>query len=241
SAGKNAPCGEKMTWNYKNPRKSEDFRGFVSLGKDSGVESLSNSNSHGYGHTDHGVVAGAQEAHHLHVSGDGGGACELSVAVHTAHGVGHAVGSGAGSHVVRVQGTAGAAAGSHGEVLLALLNALLLVSAGNRVLEAGGVGGVAGDGNVHLLQVHDGDALTDIVGAVAAHSCALALGVGNLADDVDLAGGVVKLGLHVGEAVDAGDDLCSILAQTVQDNPQGLGTGLVGILHDADGALSSSE
>ena len=64
------------------------------------------------GHTDHGVVACAQEAHHLNVSGDGGGTCELSVTMHTAHGVGHAVGSGACSHVVGVQGTAGATAGS---------------------------------------------------------------------------------------------------------------------------------
>ena len=39
----------------------------------------------------HGVVAHAQEAHHLHVGGDGGTAGELRVAVHPAHGVGHAV------------------------------------------------------------------------------------------------------------------------------------------------------
>ena len=33
------------------------------------------------------------------MSGDGGGACELSVTVHTAHGVGQTVGSGACTHV----------------------------------------------------------------------------------------------------------------------------------------------
>src|SRR5699024_1648362 len=151
------------------------------------------------------------------------------------HGVGHAVGSGAGSHVVRVQGTAGAAAGSHGEVLLALLNALLLVSAGNRVLEAGGVGGVAGDGNVHAFLVHDGNALADIVSAVAADSSPLAIGVLVLLHNGQLTGVVVELGLHVGEAVDPGDDLSSVLAQAVQDNPQGLLTGLVGAAGDADG------
>ena len=91
---------------------------------------------------DHGVVAHAQEAHHLDVRRDGGGACELCIGVHTAHGVGHAVGSGACGHVVRVQGTARAAAGSDGEILLALLDALFLVRAGDRVLEAGGVRGV---------------------------------------------------------------------------------------------------
>ena len=76
------------------------------------LQGLLNSNSHGNGHTDHGVVTCAQEAHHLNVGGDGGGTCELSVTMHTAHGVGHAVGSGACSHVVGMQGTAGAATGS---------------------------------------------------------------------------------------------------------------------------------
>ena len=41
------------------------------------LQRLLNSNSHGNGHTDHGVVACAQEAHHLDVRGNGGGACEL--------------------------------------------------------------------------------------------------------------------------------------------------------------------
>ena len=109
-----------------------DFRTFCLL------FALSNSNGHSHSRTDHGVVAHAQEAHHLHVSGDGGGTGELGVGVHTAHGVGHAVGSGASSHVVGVQSTAGAAAGGHGEVLLALLDALLLVGAGNGMLETKG-------------------------------------------------------------------------------------------------------
>ena len=89
--------------------------------------------SHGNGSADHRIVAHAQEAHHFHVSGDGGGAGELSVAVHTAHGIGHAVGSGAGCHVIGVQGTARAAAGGNREVLLALLDALLLISTGHPV------------------------------------------------------------------------------------------------------------
>ena len=52
-------------------------------------------------------------------AGHGGGAGELRVGMHAAHGVGHAVGGGAGGHVVRMQGAARAAAGGHGEVLLA--------------------------------------------------------------------------------------------------------------------------
>ena len=77
------------------------------------------SNGHGDGRANHGVVAHADQAHHLNVSRHGGGASELGVGVHTTQGVGHAVGGGAGSHVVGMQGTARAAAGSDGEVLLA--------------------------------------------------------------------------------------------------------------------------
>ena len=127
-------------------------RGFshTRLQKRSGV-GLRSSNSAGDSHTDHRVVAGADQAHHLDVSRDGGRTGELSIAVHTAHGVGQAVGSGACCHVVRVQGTARAAAGSNGEVLLAVLDSPLLVGAGNQVLETGGVGGVTGDGNLNAL------------------------------------------------------------------------------------------
>ena len=161
--------------------------------------------------------------------------------MHTAHGVGHAVGSGACRHVVRVQGTARAAAGSDGEILLALLDALFLVRAGDRVLEAGGVGGVAGDGDVNAFLVHDGNALTDIVSAVAADVCALALGVADLADDLQFAGVVVKLGLNVGEAVDAGDNLRRILAKAVQNDAQRGLSCLVGVADDTDRALGGCE
>ena len=63
------------------------------------------SNGHGDGSANHGVVAHADQAHHLNVRGHGGGAGELGVGVHTAQGVGHAVGGRAGSHVVGMQGT----------------------------------------------------------------------------------------------------------------------------------------
>ena len=205
------------------------------------LQAFGNRYSHSHGGAHHGIVAHTQKAHHLHMGGDGAGTGELGVGVHPAHGVGHAVGSGAGGHVVRVQGAARAAAGGHGEVLLALLHALLLVGARHGVLEPGGVGGVAGDGHVHALQVHDGHALADVVRAVAAHVGTLALAVADLLDHVHLAGGVVKLGLHVGEAVDAADDLGGVLAQAVEDDPQGLLTGLVGVLDDADGALGGGE
>ena len=112
---------------------------------------LFHGNGHGNGHTDHGVVTCAQEAHHLNVGRNGRRTCELCIAVHTAHGISHAVGSGTCSHVIGMQSTAGATAGSDGEVLTAILHAFLLVGACNRMLEAGGVGGVTGDGNVNAL------------------------------------------------------------------------------------------
>ena len=175
------------------------------------------------------------------MGGDGGRTGELRIAVHTAHGIGHAVGSRTSSHVIGMQSTARAAAGSDGEVLLTLLDALLLVGACNGVLEAGGVGGVTGDGNVNTFLVHDSDTLTDIVTAVAADSGPLAVGVLPLLDDLQLAGVVVKLSLHVSEAVDAGDDLSSVLAQAVQNDTQGLLTSLVGGAGNTDSTLSSGK
>ena len=103
------------------------------------------------GRADHGVVAHADEAHHLDVRGDGGASGELRVAVHASHRVGEAVGSRAGRHVVGMQGAAGAAARGHREVLDVILVGPFLIGARDQVLEAGRVGGVAGDRDVDLL------------------------------------------------------------------------------------------
>ena len=64
----------------------------------------------GYGAAYHWVVANAEEAHHLYVRRYGGRTGELSVRVHTTHGVGHTVRGWTCCHVVRVQGTTRAAA-----------------------------------------------------------------------------------------------------------------------------------
>ena len=111
--------------------------------------SLVNRHGAGHGSADHGVVAHTHQAHHFHVGGYGGGAGKLGVAMHTAHGVGQAVRGGAGGHIVGMQGAAGAAAGSDGEVLFAVFQSPFLIGAGYQMLEPGGVGGVAGDGNVY--------------------------------------------------------------------------------------------
>ena len=109
------------------------------------------------------------------------------------------------------------------------------------MLEADGVGGVAGDGALDVLLLHDGNALHDVVGAVALDSCALALGEGDLLDDGQGLRGDVVLGLHIGEAVDTGDDVSGVLAQAVQDDAQRSLADLVCGAGDADSTLSSGE
>ena len=138
--------------------------------------SLFHCNCNCYGSADHGVVAHADEAHHLDVRRDGGGASELRVAVHSAHGIREAIGGRASGHVIRVQGSACAATGSNGEIFLAVLYRPLLIRPGDGMLEAGGVGGVAGDGDVYFLGSHDGNAFEHVVGAVALDGSAIALG-----------------------------------------------------------------
>ena len=198
-------------------------------------------NRNGDGSADHGVVAHADQAHHLNVCGHGGGTCELSITMDAAQRVGQAIACGACSHVIGVQGTARAAAGSDREVLLAVLDGPLLVGAGNQMLEADGVGGVAGDGALNVLFLHDGNAFHNVVCTVALDGCALALREGDLLDDGQGLSGDVVLSLNIGEAVDTGNDVSCILAQAVQDDAQGGLADLVCGAGDADGTLSSSE
>ncbi|MPN46546.1 hypothetical protein SDC9_194135 [bioreactor metagenome] len=94
---------------------------------------------------------------------------ELRVGMHAAHRIGHTVGSGARRHVVWMQRATRAAAAGHGEVLLAVLDAPLLIGARHGMLEARGIRGVAGDGNIHALMPHDGNAFVDVVRAIAAN------------------------------------------------------------------------
>ena len=109
------------------------------------------------------------------------------------------------------------------------------------MLEACGVGRVTGDRYVYAFLPHDGYALTYIVGTVAVNLCTGTVRVSDALDLLEFACVVVKLGLHVGETVDACDDLCSVLTQTVEDYAEGLLTYLVGLGSDLDSTLSSSE
>ena len=142
--------------------------------------------------------------------------------MHAAQSVGHTVRSGTCSHVVGVQGAAGTTTRSYAEVCLAGTYALLLVSTCGGVLETGGVGRVTGDGNVYVLVPHDGNTFANVVCTIAVNSSAGTIAVCLLADNLQLAGEVVELGLYIGETVDTADDHGSVLAKTVQDAAQGL-------------------
>ena len=100
----------------------------------------------------HGIVAHTDKPHHFNVCGNGRRTCELCVAVHPAHGVRHAVACGTGRHIVGVQSSSRAAAAGNREIFLAVVVSPFLIRAGNGMLEAGGVGGIAGYGYVHVLE-----------------------------------------------------------------------------------------
>ena len=102
-----------------------------------------------------------------------------------------------------MQSTSCTAARSNREVLLALLVALFLVSAGNRMLEACRVSRVTCDRNVYALFMHNSNALANVVSTVAANVSALTVGVGGFFNDRKLACEVVKLSLNIGKAIDS--------------------------------------
>ena len=205
------------------------------------VHSFLYSYSYSYAHANHRVVTSADEAHHLNMSRNGGGTSELCVAVHTTHGIRHAVRSRTCCHVIRMERTTRAAAGCNGEILLALLDAFLLVAAGNRMLEASRVRGVTSDGDINIFLVHDGNAFLHAVSAIAFNFSTDTLGISDLFYYIDFILRVIILGLYISKAVDAGNDLCSILAKTVQDDTELVLADLVGRLSDTDCTLSSCE
>ena len=176
------------------------------------------------------------------MGGNGRRTRELCVGVHTTHSVGHAVRSGTCSHVVRVEGTARAAAGSNGEVLLAVFVAPLLVSACNGVLEAGRVGGVTGYGNVNLFQLHYFHAFHNVVCAVNADTGAVGIGtVNDFLNNLQFAGVIIQLGLDVGKSVDAADNLRGVFTETVEDNLERLFADFIRFLCNADSAFRRGE
>ena len=194
-------------------------------------------NCYCYGHTNHGVVTCTDETHHLNVSGNGGRACELRVAMHSSHGVCHTVAGGTCSHVIGVESSTCTATGCNGEVAYAVLLAPLLIGTCNGMLESGGVGGVTGDRNADMLLLHDSNTLGNVVGAVALNVGSGALGEGLLLENGDRLGVGIEGGLYVGKTVDSGNDHSGILAKTIQNYAQGLYANLICIQRDLDRTL----
>ena len=139
-------------------------------------------------------------------------------------------------------GTAGTAAGGNGEEFPAGGKTFFLVGAHDRVLETGRVGGVAGDGDIHVFLPHDGNAFADVIGAVAADCETVGVAAVFLfGNDFEFAGVVIEFGFHAGEAVDTGDDLGGVFAETVQDHAQFVLTDFVGGFRQTDSAFRSRE
>ena len=161
----------------------------------------------GDGRADHRVVANADEPHHLDVRRDRGRTGKLRVAVHTAHGIGQAVGSRAGGHIVRVERAARAAVGCNREIFDAVLIRPFLIRTGNQVLETRRVCRVTRNGNVDFFVLHNGDALKHVVGAIDLDLGAFAVGIRRLADDLQLACGEIVVGFDIRKAVDAGNNI----------------------------------
>ncbi len=168
---------------------------------------------------------------------NGGRTCKLRVRVHTAKRIRETIGRRARSHIIGMQGTARAAAGCNGEVLLACLCSLLLVCTSHRMLESCGVRGVTGNGYIHVLFPHDCHSLGNGVSAVAVYFGTKALGIRRSAYFLHFVSIRIVLGLYKGKAVDTGNDLCSIFSKTVQDNTKRFLADFIRFLCDTDGTL----
>ena len=107
------------------------------------------------------------------------------------------------------------------------------------MLESGRVGGVAGDGDIHVLLPHDRNALRYGVCAIAVDRGADPIRIALAEDFLDGIGVRIILCLNIGEAVDTGNDLRRVFSKSVQDDAQRLLTNLVCIGRNCDCTLGS--
>lgn len=92
-----------------------------------------------------------------------------------------------------------------------------------------------------MLQLHHLNGLFDAGIAVDLDIGALAVGESLFAQDLQRLGGMVKGGFHIGKAIKAGQCVAGILAQTIEDDTQGIFTDLIGAADNADAALRRRE
>ena len=140
-----------------------------------------------------------------------------------------------------MQRTSRTAAGRHREILLAMFNRPFLIRTGYKMLESRRIRRVARNGNVHGLLLHDGNALVDIVCTVAAYVRTVA--VRKLPDlrNGQLSCGKIKIRLHIRKAVNSGNDIRGILAQTVKNDLKRFLSDLIRRPCDSDRALRSGK
>ena len=113
--------------------------------------------------------------------------------MHPAHRIRHAVARGTCRHIIGVKRSARATAGSHGEILLAIIDAPFLIRARNGMLEARGVRAITRDGDVHAFVTHDRHTFADVIRAIAAYLAPLSVAIRRLFDDLELAGLLVEV------------------------------------------------
>ena len=88
---------------------------------------------------------------------------------------------------------------------------------------------------------HNCNALTNVVCTIALHLGTRTIAVGDFAHYLKFAGVVVELGLYVSESVDAGDNLRSVLSETVKDATERLLANFVCLCSNLDCSLGSSK
>ena len=107
------------------------------------------------------------------------------------------------------------------------------------MLETCRVRRVTCDGNVNALFPHDRNTLADIVRSVAVYFGTKAVRVSCSGNFFEFSCIVVIICLNISKSIDSGNDLCSVLSKTVQNNAERFLTNLVRLLSDTDRALCS--
>ena len=164
------------------------------------------------GRADHRVITHTDKTHHFYVRGNGRRTCELRVAVHSSHSIGHAVRRRTCRHIVGVKSSSRAAARRNGEIFLAVFNAPFFVGTRNGVLESGGIRRVTRDGYAYVFEFHYRYAFGYIIRAVTFYVRSRALGIRYFFYDFYFFRVRIEFRFYVSEAVDSRNDERSVFS-----------------------------
>ena len=137
--------------------------------------------------------------------------------MHSAHSVGHAVRCRTCSHIVWVQSSARTASGSYRKILFAAIVAKFFVRTGYRMLKSGGVGRIAGYGNINVFCLHNGNAFSDVIGTVTSYLCPFSVRISDFSHHLKFAAEIVILGLNVSKSVNTRYNHSCVLTQSVKN------------------------